>query len=99
MTKGELYGDKYKVELGIGVNLNTPKDFYLQANLLEASSVFAESGKGVDVKDFFWTLTQKLIQNFETLKGFGFQSLLEYMRAKMKLVGKEVTVYNKVVFD
>lgn len=47
--------------MGIGVNLNTAKEFYANQGHIEASSVLAETGKRINVEEFKWALTEKLI--------------------------------------
>lgn len=52
LCKGELMGDQWTLQMGIGVNLNVEREFYLSQGLTEASSVFAETGMHVDVGAF-----------------------------------------------
>ena len=46
--------DQSLLEMGIGVNLNTTKEFYTNQGLIEASSVFAETGKFYDLLNIFF---------------------------------------------
>lgn len=65
MCKGEL-GKDFKLEMGIGVNLNAKKEEY--TNLPDGSSLFVETGRTVSVIDFFWRLSDKLVKNMSILE-------------------------------
>ena len=54
LCKSELHRC-FKIEIGIGVNLNAPKEAY--QDVPTASSLFSETGTTVDVIEFFWKLT------------------------------------------
>ena len=63
--KSELC-NSLKLEIGIGVNLNSGKEEF--EKLPEGSSVKIETGKTIKIEEFFERLSQKLMANIQTLK-------------------------------
>jgi biotin-(acetyl-CoA carboxylase) ligase len=62
--KGEINDNNYKLELGICVNLNTSKE----DNLDTATSYMIETGKQLDVHEFFNKLTRRLCDNIKEIE-------------------------------
>lgn len=64
LCRGELYHD-YKLEMGIGININAEEKEY--SKVPDASSIFVETGKQIDAIEFFWRLSEKLVANLSEL--------------------------------
>jgi biotin-(acetyl-CoA carboxylase) ligase len=84
------------LQIGIGVNLNVEKKFYSDQGLNEASSVFSETSQKIDVKEFYVRLSTALLKNIKLLEAEGFAPFVQILKDKMRLLGKNVVVYNKI---
>jgi biotin-(acetyl-CoA carboxylase) ligase len=89
-------GNSFLLQIGIGVNLNVDKEIYIKQGLNEASSAFAETGQKIDVKEFYLRLTNALLNNMKLLQEKGFSPFVPILKEKMRLLGKNVVVYNKL---
>jgi BirA family transcriptional regulator, biotin operon repressor / biotin---[acetyl-CoA-carboxylase] ligase len=87
--------DKLYSVLGIGVNLNSDKEDFV--DLPEASSILLESKDctgSIDVNKFFSVLTHFFVKNLDELNRDGFPSIFSQIEKRMEYLNEKVVILN-----
>ena len=80
--------------MGIGVNLNSKKEDF--ANLPEASSIGIETGRVVDVNDFYHNLTQAFFENLKQMNQQGFSPIFTQIEKNMEFINQNVVILDPI---
>jgi BirA family biotin operon repressor/biotin-[acetyl-CoA-carboxylase] ligase len=95
LIETETMGGISKIFMGIGVNLNSGKDDFI--NLPEGSSIGLQTGlNNIDVEAFFNVLTENLVKNIKKIQIEGFQPFYEYVKFKLEFLKEEVLILDPV---
>ena len=79
--------------LGIGINVNTSKEFIDQIDQ-KATSLKLETNKTWDKKDLLKNLKQKFLENLITFKKTGFTSFHEKYENSLLYIGEKITFFD-----
>lgn len=89
LCEGVLKRDGFSVICGIGINVNTPKDFFETNGLLYADSLFSLSGKEISQQDLLYAILNRL----EPLLEQGFLSIREEYKSRCITIGSQIKVF------
>ncbi|EKD28359.1 MAG: hypothetical protein ACD_79C00331G0001, partial [uncultured bacterium] len=89
----QIKGDIADIFLGIGINVNSPKEFIDEIDQ-KATSLKLETNKTWNIKELLENIKQKFLKNLNLFKEKGFTPFHEKYENLLLYVGEKITFYD-----